>query len=38
MDKRNIEVYDDLAGESLNQYISMRIKQFCFEQARHHIN
>ncbi len=31
MNNRNMEVYDDLAGQALNEYVSTRIKHFCFE-------
>jgi hypothetical protein len=38
MNNQTIEIYDDLAGQALNLYTAMRIKQFCFEQATHNIN
>lgn len=38
MNHQNIDLLDDLSGQALNEYVSMKIKHFCFEQAGHDIN
>jgi hypothetical protein len=38
MDPSTIQLYDDLSGQALNEFIGMKIKHFCFEQAGNQAN